>query len=150
MLKKVITSILIILSISSLFLPYQEYKSMWADFDVSGSLVNSNFSVDDSFTQNKTNSGYELITPIIPVTLFILGNIFLGFIQTNSSKIVSIVLISLSVLLIIYLHPSIGSPVDAAPNTLFRPPVPIVGTGYYLLLSTATVSFFYSILNFKR
>jgi hypothetical protein len=150
MVNKVMTTILIIFSISSLFLPFQEYKSMWADFEPSGSLVNSDFIDDDSFTQNKTISGYELIIPIIPVVLITIGNIFLGFIRTKSSKTISITLIGLSVLFTLYLYLPIGSPVEATPNSLFRPPIPMIGIGYYILLVTSIVSFVYSLLRFKR
>lgn len=150
MVNKVITAILIIFSISSLFLPYQEYKSMWADFDASGSLVNSDFIADDSFTQNKTISGYELIIPVIPVVLITIGNIFLGFIRTKSSKTITIILNGLSVLFILYLYLPIGSPAEATPNSLFRPPIPMIRIGYYILLVTSIASFVYSLLKMKE
>lgn len=150
MINKLISAILIIFSIGSLFLPYQEFKSMWADFDVSGSLVTSDFIDDDSFPQNKTISGYQLLIPIIPVVLTTVGNIFLGFIRTKSSKTISFALIGLSVLFILYLYLPIGSPVKATQNSLFRPPIPMIGIGYYILLVTSIVSFVYSLLKLKR
>ncbi len=149
MVNKMLAAILIVFSICSLFLPYQEYKSMWADFNPSGRLVDSNIITEDSFSKNNSISGYELITPIIPAVLIIIGNIFLGFVSIKSSKTISTALHGLSVLITLYLYLALGSPAETTPNSLFRPPIPIIGIGYYILLVTSVVSLVYSLLKFK-
>ena len=123
---------------------------MWADFDVSGTLLNSDSSVNDSFNQNDTISGYELILPIIAVILISIGNTLFGFVSTKVSKTIATTLIGFSALFVIYLYLHLGSPATAKPNSLFRPPVPMIGTGYYVLLISAVVSFVYALITFKR
>ena len=140
-------TILIGIALLSLFLPYQEFKSLWADFDTSGLL---NFIEDDSFTKNKVIRGYELVLPIIPVGMIAIGNGFSGFAKNISGKITGMILIGAGALFTLYLYLPLRSAARALPNSLSRPPVPIIGVGYYLLLITAILSIVFSVIKFYK
>lgn len=142
MFSKITTVVLISLALISLFLPYQEFESMWTDFDASGFLS----SVDDSFTKNRVNTGYELIVPIIPVALLTIGNCLSGFSKIPSINTIGIILISISSVFTIHLFFALSTPADPQPYSLTRPPTPIIGIGYYLLLPVAVFSIILSVL----
>lgn len=142
MLNKVIHTILVLIAVSSLLLPFQEYKSIWADFNPSGSLASSEFTAN----QNKTIAGYELILPILTVVFIAIANIFSAFVKSKSRKTIALILSGLSFLLVAYLYLPLGSPAQASSNVLFRPPVPMIGIGYYVLLITSIVNFVYTML----
>src|SRR3989338_2754502 len=117
MIKKISLTILAILAVISLFLPYQEFKSMWADFDNSGLL---NLIGESSIAKNNVNTGYQLIFPIFPVALIVIGNLLSVFTQTNSIRMVSIVLISAGLLVAFYLYFPLKSTLETLPNSLSR------------------------------
>lgn len=144
--NKVIVIILISTACISLILPFQEFESMWNGFvfDPAGNIL------EEGVNTNHIILGYELVFPIVPVILLILGSIFSGIVKNDYGKTVGLVFGCLNLLITIYLFFLVANPVEARPYTITRPPVPIIGIGSYILLFTSIAALVYAVLRFSH
>ena len=149
MLQKTLSIVLILLAVISLFLPFQEFRDIWADFDPAGNLINDRSFWDDLFSGRNQNSGLSLILPVLPVVLLIVGNIYSSFFL-KTRKLLGIILTGISFVITLYLYLPLGSTAEPNPHSMFRPPVPEIGIGYYLLLIVSILSFLLSFIQLKK
>lgn len=149
MLQKTLSIVLILLAVISLFLPFQEFRDIWADFDPSGNLNNDRSFWDHFFSGRNQNSGLELMLPVLPVLLLIIGNIYSTFFL-KTRKFVGVILTGIGFGITLYLYIELRTSAEPIPNSMFRPPVPEIGIGYYLLLIVTLISFVLSFIQLRR
>jgi hypothetical protein len=143
MTAKIIRVVLSALAIASLLLSFQEFESMWKNFNAEGFLK-------DNVSQNTVIRGYELIIPIIPVLILVIGNMIPVFIKSKWSRIANICLTSVGLVFVLYLYTFLSTSAEPVPFSLSRPPQPIVGLGYYLLLFVSIFSVTSSLIKRKK
>ena len=146
MLKKVIYTLIVFIACLSLLLPFQEYKSMWADFDPSGLLSG----LDPNFNANRVNKGYELILPYFSIILLSIGAFFTFVYKATNSKKIGVVIGVINLLFVLYLYIALVSPAERMPNSVTSPPLPMIGTGYFVLLFAAVVGAVLEVVMKKR
>jgi cytochrome c oxidase subunit IV len=143
MTAKIIRIVLSAIAIASLFLSFQQFENMWANFDAAGFLK-------DNETHYRVVRGYELIIPIIPVLILVMGNMIPVFVKAKWSRIANICLTSVGLVFVLYLYTLLSTSAEPAPFSHFLPPQPIVGLGYYLLLLVGIFSVASSLVKRKK
>ena len=116
----------------SMVLPFQEFESMWADFNVSG-FFNMNQ------PENHKIRGYELILPLLSILFTGLTLFLSGFGKTKNSRIAGFVFSVINMVFVIYMFSALITPATAVANSMFRPPTPLLGSGFFLLLISSTL-----------
>lgn len=145
MIKQIFLITAFVLICISMFLPFQEFKSMWAEFEATLDGF-----VELNVPGNPVNRGYELLLPVLSVLLVGVAVFFSGFSKSQSASVVGLVFTSMNLLFVLLIYIPLITPATPEPFSLSRPPEPMIGPGYFLLLAGSFALFVSSVITIRR